>query len=277
MRLSAQQIGDLIEVVREAGAREIMPRFRNLSDRDISTKSGPKDLVTVADRAAEELIRQGVVSILHRATVIGEEAVAEDPGLLDAIARSETCVIIDPIDGTGNYVAGLAVFGTLLAVVDRGQTIFGLLYDPVLDDWMFASRGEGAWFHRSDGALSPVRLKDACVALEQASGFVALDDYETATRELVRRGFDPVFHIRDIRCSCHEYRALAAGSVDFLRSHTLKPWDHAAGNLLVEEAGGWAAVDGNRPYSPTLPDGRMIAARSEALGRQIADLTASLP
>lgn len=277
MKLSAQQIDDLIEIVRTAGTQQIMPLFRNLSARDVSTKSGPADLVTVADRAAEEAIRQGVTRVLQGVTVIGEEAVAEHPCLLDAVEGSETCVIIDPIDGTGNYVAGLAVFGTILAVVHKGQTIFGLLYDPVLDDWMFAIRGEGAWFRRCNGAQDALRLDHAAIGLQHATGFVTLDDYDIATREKVRRGFDPVLHIRDIRCSCHEYRGLASGRVDFLRSYALKPWDHAAGILLVEEAGGWAAVDGHRPYVPSLREGRMIAARSKDLGRQITDLSASLP
>ena len=274
---STRDFDDLVEVVRSAGANEIMPRFRNLSESDIETKSGPRDLVTVADRTAEEAIRRGVKAILPGAEVIGEEGVAEAPELLNAIGTSETCVIVDPIDGTGNYVAGLAVFGTILSVVHKGQTTVGLLYDPVLDDWMFAFRGEGAWYRRRDGKLVQLRLQDNGLALDQAKGFVTLGDYDVATREIVQRGFGTVSHVRDIRCSCHEYRGLASGCVDFLRSYALKPWDHAAGILLVDEAGGWAAVDGNRPYCPSLRDGRVIAARSESLGRCIAELATPLP
>ncbi len=106
---------------------------------------------------------------------------------------------------------------------------------------------------------------------------MTLEDYDPDTRRVVRQGFDAVFHVRDIRCSCHEYRLLASGGVDFLRSYSLKPWDHAAGLLLLEEAGGWAAVDGVRPYSPTIHEGRIVAAGSEALGRRIAALAAPLP
>ena len=277
MNLKQQDIDDLINVVRRAGAEMIMPRFRRLTDDDIETKSGPKDLVTVADRAAEEAIRADVEKILPGAVVVGEEAVAADARLLDAIGTCETCVIVDPIDGTGNYVAGVAVFGTIIAVVHKGQTVFGLLYDPVLDDWMIAHRGAGASFHRSDGTVTTIQSRNGNFTLDQASGFVALDDYDPETRRIVRRGFDPVFYIRDIRCSCHEYRLVASGSVDFLVSRALKPWDHAAGLLLLEEAGGWSAVNGQRPYSPTLREGRIVAAGSEALGRNIAELAASLP
>ena len=274
---SRRDIDDLIEVVRRAGAEVIMPRFRDLADGEVATKSGPRDLVTVADHAAEEAIRKGVEQVLPGAKVIGEEAVADNPRLLDAIGSGGTCVIVDPIDGTGNYVAGLAVFGTILAVVHEGQTVFGLLHDPVLDDWMFAVRGGGAWFRRRNGTCSRVTTQNAGMVLERATGFVTLEDYDTATRRIVRQRFDAVSHVRDIRCSCHEYRLLASGSVDFLRSFSLKPWDHAAGLLLLEEAGGWAAVDGVHPYSPTICEGRIVAAGSEALGRDIADLAVALP
>ena len=275
--LSERNVENLIDIVRHTAASEIMPRFRNLSAGDVETKSGPADLVTIADRAAEEVIRKGVEKILPGVAVIGEEAVAEDARLLDAIGTCETSVIVDPIDGTGNYVAGLAVFGTILAVVHRGQTVFGVLYDPVLDDWMFALRGEGAWFRRPDGTVARLGSCAETPALERAKGYVTLDDYDSSAREIVRRGFDPVQSIRDIRCSCHEYRGLASGRVDFLRSYALKPWDHAAGVLLVEEAGGWGAVDGVTPYSPSLRQGRLIAATSEPLGRRIAELAAPLP
>ncbi|MDU8944159.1 inositol monophosphatase family protein [Ovoidimarina sediminis] len=273
---SARQIDDLIEVVRKTGAELIMPRFRSLAADDIETKSGPKDLVTIADRAAELAIGDGIARILPEAAIVGEEAVSASPHLLDAIGSSETCVIVDPIDGTGNYVSGLAVFGTILAVVHRGETIFGLLYDPVMDDWMFALRGEGAWFRRQDGTRLPVHTRTT-EAVSSASGFVTLDDYDDETREIVRRGFGAAFQIRDIRCSCHEYRAVASGNVDFLRSYGLKPWDHAAGNLLLEEAGGWARVDGEMPYTPDMRQGRLIAAGTEILGHRIAELAAPLP
>lgn len=277
MILSSQAIDELVEVVRLAGSDVIMPRFRNLSDEDVEAKSGPWDLVTVADRAAEDAISQGIAKILPGAAVIGEEAVAASAGLLDAIGTSETCVIVDPIDGTGNYVAGLAIFGTILAVVHKGQVVFGLLYDPVLDDWMFAIRGEGAWYRRRDARCTRISSRNNGHSMDAASGFVALDEYDAEQREIVRRVFEPVFRVRDIRCSCHEYRLLASGDVDFLRSVTLKPWDHAAGLLLLEEAGGWAAVEGLYPYSPTIHDGRIIAAGTEELGHHIANLSAALP
>lgn len=276
MTLTDTQSEDLVDLVRTAAAREIMPRFRNLAGAEIEAKDHAQDLVTVADRAAEDAIRRQVAKVLPGAVVVGEEAVSADPALLGAIAASELCVVVDPIDGTGNYVAGLSVFGTILAVVHRGQTVFGLLYDPVADDWMFARRSEGAWFRRRSGEVTPLATRPDR-DLAEAEGYMALQEYGADDRETVLRRFRDVFSLRDIRCSCHEYRALASGQVDFLRSYTLKPWDHAAGILLVEEAGGWAELDGGARYAPTCHSGRVIAASSRTMARRISDFVAPLP
>lgn len=274
--LRQQQIDDLVEAVQAAAAKEIAPRFRALSANEIETKSGALDLVTIADRAAEEAIRRAVGRILPGAAFVGEESVAENPALLDAIGASDTAVIVDPIDGTGNYVAGLAVFGTILAVVENGRTVFGLLFDPVMEDWMFALRDEGAYFRRRDGTCLRIATRGDR-DLAAASGFVALQDYSVPDRRTVLRGFEPVQQIRDIRCSCHEYRLLVSGHADFIRSSALKPWDHAAGLLLLDEAGGWSAIDGETPYAPTIHAGGIIAASCEQMGRRISGLAAGLP
>ena len=275
MGLTQSQIDDLVDAVRHAAADHIIPHFRHLSPDEIEAKSHALDLVTIADRAAEDAIRTSVKRILPNAAFVGEEAVAADPGAMDAIAASETCVIVDPIDGTGNFVAGLAIFGTILAVIENGRTVFGLLYDPALDDWMFAVRGEGAWFRRRNGDFDRLRTNEDR-DLAEARGFLSVEDYALVDREALLRVFHGALHVRDIRCSCHEYRLLASGGVDFLRSFSLMPWDHAAGSLLLEEAGGWAAVNGSDPYAPTRHEGRIVAASCEAMGRRIAGLAAGM-
>lgn len=275
MTLSIQLVTDLIEVVRDTGRREIMPHFRNLPPQSVQTKDDAKDFVTDADRAAEKAITDAVSKLLPKAVVVGEEAVAHRPGLLDAIGTAQMSLIVDPIDGTGNFVAGLAVFGTIVAVVENGETTFGLLYDPVIDDWIFAIRGEGAFFANNTGMGWPVAPRPA-LPIEMAKGFLPLDDYEAMDRTTVMDAFASVYQIQDIRCSCHEYRLLASGQADFLRSFRLNPWDHAAGLLVLQEAGGWARVDGTKSYVPTLRNGSVIAATCQVVGERIVDLSARL-
>ncbi len=239
----------LIEAIRAAAREEIMPRFRNLDPSMISAKSGPLDLVTVADQEAEKHIARAVARILPEALFIGEEAVAEDPALLDRLKDADLAVIIDPVDGTANYAADLAVFGTILAVVHQGKTIFGVLYDPVLDDWIWAEAGQGAWLSRpgaEDRRLSGPTAKPK----GDAMGYVPLNLFDAGQQQGLVKRYSQLGRMFNLRCSCHEYRMVALGHADYLVSPSGKPWDHAAGCLVVEECGGHVSADGTAGYVP---------------------------
>ena len=160
MSLSPDLEEALIALVRRVAKSEILPRFRRLPDSDIRSKSAPDDLVTEADERAEAAMSAAVAQMMPEALVIGEEAVSADPTILAGLAEAERAVIIDPVDGTWNFAKGLATFGVVLAVAERGETVFGLLYDPVMDDWVMANRGGGTWYCRPDAAprLAPLQL-----------------------------------------------------------------------------------------------------------------------
>jgi fructose-1,6-bisphosphatase/inositol monophosphatase family enzyme len=275
MTLTTGQMDDMIDAVRDTGRREIMPHFRNLEPDAISTKVDAKDLVTDADRAAELAIARAVAKILPHAVVVGEEAVADRPEVQDLIATADTTVIVDPIDGTSNFVSGLAVFGTILAVVEKGETIFGLLYDPVLDDWIFGTRGGGAYFTSDTVSARHVKVSEPR-KLDATRGFLPLDNYAASDRASAMHAFAPVYQMNAIRCSCQEYRLLASGQADFLLSASLNPWDHAAGLLILDEAGGWAKVNGDTDYAPTLRHGKAIAASCQAVGESVWKLAKCL-
>lgn len=258
----------LVEVVRKVAATEILPRFRNLSSADIQAKSGPDDLVTIADRASEEAIGAAVSDLMPEALVIGEEAVAEAPERLERMSQARTAVIIDPVDGTSNFAAGLAVFGVILAVVERGETVFGLLYDPVRDDWVSATRNGGAWFAAPD--REPVRLRTrARPAPGRLQGFVPLDLLQPLARPTELARFAPLGPTRALRCSCHEYRTIAFGHADYAVAPEPKPWDHAAGVLVVEEAGGHATVAGRHRYRPESNAGPLVVGSSREVALEV--------
>ena len=243
MGLTDTERGGLIAAVRKAARAEIMPRFRRLAPGEIDTKTSASDLVTVADRAAEQAISLAAKHLMPDAAIVGEEAVSDDPAVLERLKGGGRAVIIDPIDGTWNYASGLATFGVILAVVEDGQTIFGLLYDPVIDDWVMASRGDGAWFARPGETAT--RLP-ATPAREQqdAHVFVPLFLYPADDQPRIAAQFPDWGRVTSLRCSCHEYRTLAFGHADMIVSPNPKPWDHAAGVLVVEELGGSAFTNG---------------------------------
>lgn len=265
MTLSKTQAGQLLELVRDVARVEIMPRFRRLDATQVRSKSSDHDLVTEADLAAEAAIAAGVEAILPGARVIGEEAATGDPSLLDKLTQPGTTVVVDPVDGTWNFAKGLAVFGVILAVVQDGRTVWGLLYDPVLDDWIWAVEGQGAWYERPGSA--PHRLSVAQpVSAETASGFVPLELFTGDYKARVAQVALQLGRTNALRCSCHEYRLLAQGHVDFILCGSLNPWDHAAGILIAQEAGGCAGLLAGGAYRPVmLPGGAVVASNTELL------------
>ena len=261
MILDKAQQTALIDLVRKAAREEIMPRFRRLADDAIRSKSAPDDLVTDADVASEEMITKGAREILPDALVVGEEAVAQDPTLSSGIADAELAVIIDPIDGTWNFANGLTTFGVILAVTHRGQTIFGLLYDPVMDDWIMATSGQGAWFCRPDDAPQTLSVSTP-KPMEQASGLLPLFYFPQAQRQQLASQLTSFRRITSLGCSCHEYRLMAQGKVDFIVNGGMNPWDHAAGVLIVQEAGGAACLFDGSPYSAAVNQGPFLVANN---------------
>ncbi|MCO5733242.1 inositol monophosphatase family protein [Rhizobium sp. SSA_523] len=249
MPLTETERQGLIRTVRETAKTEIMPRFRRLSSADVATKTSASDLVTVADQASERAISAAVRRLMPDAAIVGEEAVAEDPTRLDLLKQSGRAVVIDPIDGTWNFVAGLATFGVMLAVVEDGETIFGLLYDPVFDDWILADRGRGAFYGGQGRAERRLHTKTRRPKA-QAHAFVPLFLYPPEDRGRIAAAFPQWGRVTNLRCSCHEYRTMAFGHADLILAPEPKPWDHAAGVLVISETGG-AAWTGRPGYDIT--------------------------
>lgn len=254
----ATEAAALVEILRRAARNEVMPRFRRLAPGAIRQKRGPHDLVTDADLAAEEAIAREVARAFPGAVVVGEEGVAADPARLRAVAAAEVAVILDPVDGTWNFARGLPLFGMILAVTLRGETSFGLLHDPVTDSWISARRGHGAWEARGDGSAR--RLGVAPAPEGEAAGFAPLHHLAPGPRLRLVRALVPYGPVTSLRCSCHEWRVLAAGGAQFRISNGLAPWDDAAGVLVHAEAGGTAALTDGRAYAPALRSGTLVAA-----------------
>ena len=252
---------ELIEIVREASRAEVMPRFRALDTADIQVKSRVDDLVTKADLAAERRITEAVAQLMPEAAIVGEEAVATDPSILFRIAEADICVILDPIDGTWNYAHGSSMFGMILAVTNCGETVFGLLYDPVNDDWIEATRRQGAWFCRAERRERLTLAPSPAVA--EANAFIAPYLLPLEMRPAIWSGMQSVGRASSLRCSCHEYRMLATGAAQIGFAAMLNPWDHAAGVLIHCEAGGVARLLDGRDYAPTLHAGRLLLAADE--------------
>lgn len=145
MSVSRPQLQDISQIVRTVARTEIMPLFRNVLAADIRQKAGPLDLVTIADERAEAGIAEALERYFPGCLVIGEEAASANPGLLGQLRGAELAFVVDPVDGTSNFVAGLPLFGVIVAALRRGEVAAAVIHDPVGDDTALALRGEGAW------------------------------------------------------------------------------------------------------------------------------------
>ena len=268
--LSAAQKTSLINLVRRAAKAEILPRFRNLGSGDVATKSGRHDLVTEADTAAEAMMARGIQSMFPHALVVGEEAATADPELRNKIGDAELAFILDPVDGTWNFAHGLGIFGVILSVTRFGKPVFGLLYDPLADDWISAEEDGPAEFTRAIGTARPLTASDGG-DLGDLSGFTHYNYLSQEAKPGVARALSDLGRSMSLQCSCHEYRMIARGDADFLLSGTLNPWDHAAGILICQRAGGVARMLNGDDYTATVSDGYILAASNEATWTKLRD------
>ncbi len=264
MRFSSQDALALDDLMREAAQAEIMPRFRSLAAGAVRRKASALDLVTDADEAAEDFITRRLRQRFPGAVVVGEEAAERDPALLDTLADAELAFVLDPVDGTRNFVAGLPLFGVMAAVVSRGEVIAGIIHDPVGNDSAVAVRGEGAWMQGPEGRLGLLEVGAPPASLAEASACVLWHFLPDDVRPVVTANLSRIGAAVCHYCAAHEFRMLAAGHCDFLFYSKLMPWDIAAGWLLHREAGGYAARADGTPYRPGSQEGWLIGAPDEA-------------
>ena len=273
--LTQAQKTQIINLIRRAARAEIMPRFRRLDAGEIDSKKDENDLVTQADTAAEAMITRGLQMSFPHALVIGEEAVSSNPKLLDGVSEAELSFIIDPVDGTWNFAKNMPLFGTIVAVCRFGQPVFGLIYDPVGDDLILADNTSPALWQTQTGRLRGIDTAPT-KPLDQLAGYAHIRLMDPADRALMWTKVGALAFVGSLRCSAHEYRLVATGAVDFVLSGTLNSWDHAAGVLICQQAGGKAAMLDGSDYNATVTDGYLLTASSaqvwDTLAAHFADL-----
>ncbi|MFD6433946.1 inositol monophosphatase family protein [Streptomyces venezuelae] len=264
-------IRDVEEALRKAAAAEVTPRFRQLAEADVVEKSGPHDMVTIADRRAEEQLTVDLAALLPGSVVVGEEAVHADPSKYEAIHGDAPVWIVDPVDGTRQFVNGNPGFCMLVALAVDGEVQASWTYAPMLDEMAVAVRGQGAWLNGQRlVAGAPAPGADVDVATSHPD--FTTEEQKQALLGLVTDGVRP----RPCGSAGLEYLAIARGELDAIAFSWELAWDHAAGLLLVAEAGGADLTLTGEPFriggGNALP---FTAARDAATARRIAGLLAA--
>ena len=248
-------------LVREVSASELMPRFRRVA----AEKKHDGTVVTEADRAVEAALAAALPAIFN-CQVLGEEMDPIEQRRIWQDADWFWCV--DPVDGTANFAAGRKYFGISVALMHRRRSVFGLVYDPNLDELFFATHNGGATVVEKSGAshkLKPQPTVSLGEARLEIGRFKRLGRLQSALRAHI-----PCRKVGQSGASVLQWCHLAAGRVDIFLHAGERPWDYAAGALILEEAGGriatlnhddyWRTHDANAMWEQSV-----IAARHPAL------------
>lgn len=225
-------LADLARAVAEEAGALLLGYARRLADGEdlgIGTKTTATDLVSEADRASERLIAQRLAAARPGDGFVGEEGEAARSG------SSGLRWVVDPLDGTVNFLHGIAAWCVSIAVEDDDGPVAGVVRQPTTGDSFVATRGEGAWLGERALRVSDTGSLDRVLL---ATGF----GYDPAVRATQGAEIaDLLPRVRDIRragAAALDLAWCASGNVDAYYEVGLQPWDWAAGRLLVTEAGG---------------------------------------
>ena len=231
-------VGTAVEAVIKAG--DIQAAF--LASGFHVSKKGAIDLVTEADIAVETMFRKLIAERFPDHTILAEEF-----GQEAATRGASHCWVFDPIDGTNNYAHGLPIFCSSLALEVDGRPVIGAVYDPTRRELFVAERGGGAFLNGE-----PIRTSEATTLLESmlVTGFPY--DIHKRIAEIVGLFGEFVGQARAVRrlgSAALDLCYVAAGRMDGFWEQDLKPWDIAAGALILEEAGGRVSDFDGQPFS----------------------------
>jgi fructose-1,6-bisphosphatase/inositol monophosphatase family enzyme len=251
-------IDKVAALLRDVATTAVLPRFRALTADEIVAK-GPGDLVTTADREAEELLTAALLALLPGSRVIGEEAASADPTLLTTVRDPGDLWLVDPVDGTANFAAGHEPFAMMVALLRDGVTSAGWILDPMRGTLATVERGAGAYLN-GVRATSPTARPPA----SELRGPSFTRHTPPGVRSEVEKGRGAVGQLLPgHNCTGYEYPAMVRGEQNFVFFWGTLPWDHAPGVLFLEEAGGVAwRLDGT-PYEPGQDRSDLLAAQNQ--------------
>jgi fructose-1,6-bisphosphatase/inositol monophosphatase family enzyme len=253
------EVGELMRVV---AGEVIMPRFGALAAGDVEEKA-PGELVTIADREAEQLLSEALAQLLPGSRIVGEEQTASDPGLLNQLEHGHVW-LVDPLDGTANFIAGKACFAVMVALLRDGETVGAWLLDPNSNLLSRAELGGGAYLESERLTASTLSPEAGLLRGAVLKKYMPRELRERVEARLSRIGEA----LPGTHCAGAEYPSIVTARQDFALFWRTLPWDHAPGALFVSEAGGVAARYDGTPYRPADPRTGLLVARSRAVWEQ---------
>ncbi|MEM9063077.1 MAG: inositol monophosphatase family protein [Pseudomonadota bacterium] len=244
----------MIQAARKA-ARRLVRDFGEAENLQVSVK-GVGDFVSAADRKAETIIREHLTEARPNYGWLGEESEPEDGK--DPTRRW----IVDPIDGTTNFLHGLPHWAISIALEHKGEIVTGVIYDPIKDEMFTAETGQGAWLNDRRLRVS-ARREPTEMIFATGIPFGSMDTMPEMMSDLSKL-MPQCAGIRRFGAAALDLAYVAAGRYDGFWERNLHPWDIAAGLILVREAGGLVGSIGEKKeFTDPLSHGNVIAAASD--------------
>jgi histidinol-phosphatase len=245
-----------ISAAREAGRLTL--RYFRTDDLVVELKSDASP-VTVADRQAEQLLRQRIAERFPHDAILGEEF-PDQPG------TSGYRWILDPIDGTKSFISGVPLYGTLVGVELDQSSVIGVIYIPALDECIHAATGQGAWHRRGD---SPLKRAGVSSRESLADALVCASDtrFPTTARQQAYARIQQPARVSRTWGDCYGYLLVATGRAEVMLDPVMNVWDAAAVQPIVLEAGGTFTDWQGRP---TIYGGDGIATNGKLLAEVLA-------
>ena len=259
----------IAEIIKSVALEKIVPRFQSLAEDEIATKSGPSDLVTIADLESEVELTRIFKDILPGSLVVGEEAVSKNEMDMSVLGtESDPIWVIDPVDGTHNFAHGKPIFATIVALVNAGEVVQSWIYDIPNDRFAIAEQGSGV--ELSGQRVTYPKMTEK---LNETRGFISRKFLPDKLKKELAPVLDQEFgNTETYLCCAHEYLDILVGNAYFSLYSRIRPWDHLAGAMMLEEAGGFVRKWDKSLYRPGDERGGVICTPDEGLWDTVYDL-----
>jgi len=245
-------------------AQILIENFGKITEEQIETKN-KNDFVTYVDKLSEEKIIKNILKYFPEHTILGEESG-------ESLNKSDYRWIIDPLDGTTNFIHGLPTFGISIALQENNQLILGVIYDPLRDELFHAEKGQGSYLN---GKKIQVSQKENLANCLLTTGFpYRTDDYYRDYVKIFAEFMLKTVGIRRPGAAVLDLAYTAVGRFDGFWEMLLKPWDIAAGAIIVQEAGGVITdANGEDNY---LISGSVVAGNKSIHEQMITEIKSAL-
>ena len=217
------------EIIKEAGKIMLSARYKNMN---VDEKTGCANFVTEYDVLVQKFLEEKFLELIPEAKFLAEEEGEDENKVGDGLT-----FIIDPIDGTSNFMYNMNLSAISVAIAKDKKTVFAAIYNPYADEYFTAKRGEGAYLNGGKISVSSVKASSSLALIGTAAYYK--DSIGDKTVKMFEKVFYSFGDIRRCGSAAIDLCNIAKGSASAFFEYVLSPWDYAAGALIVTEAGGY--------------------------------------